>query len=83
MLREIFKSILSRNDISLAVVAILLLLSAVYIMISVLSNTITDIVGLSHLGETILNVVLAMAAGYWCGREITYAALENEVVDKR
>lgn len=83
MLREIFKSILSRNDISLAVVTILLLFSAVYIIISVLSNTITDIVGLSHLGETILNMILAMVAGYWCGREITYTALENEESDKR
>ena len=82
MLREIFKSILSRNDISLAIVAILLLLSAMYIMISVLSNTVTDIVGLSHLGETILNVVLAMVSGYWSGREITYAVIEVQNMKK-
>lgn len=78
MLREIFKSIFSRNDISLAIVTILFLLLATYIMITVLTNTVTDIVGLSHLGETILNVILAMGTGYWYGREITYAAIENE-----
>lgn len=79
MLREIFKSIFSRNDISLAVVAILFLLSAMYIMITVLANTVTDIVDLSHLGETILNVILAMSTGYWCGREFTYAAIDVEL----
>lgn len=78
MLREIFKSIFSRNDISLAIVTILFLLLATYIMITVLTNTVTDIVGFSHLGETILNVVFAIGTGYWCGREITYAAIENE-----
>ena len=78
MLREIFKSIFSRNDASLAIVTILFLLLATYIMITVLTNTVTDIVGFSQLGETILNVVLAMGTGYWCGREITYAAIENE-----
>ena len=81
MLREIFKSIFSRNDISLAIVAILFLLLAMYIMITVFANTVVDIANLSQLGEAILNVVLAMGTGYWCGREFTYAAIEIENVE--
>ena len=76
MLREIFKSIFSRNDASLALVTALFLL-AMYIMMTVFTNAVVDIANLSQLGETILNIVLAIGIGYWSGREITYAALEN------
>ena len=77
MLREIFKSIFSRNDTSLALVTALFLLPAMYIMMTVFTNAVVDIANLSQLGETILNIVLATGIGYWSGREITYAALEN------
>lgn len=77
MLREIFKSIFSRNDASLALVTVLFLLPAMYIMMTVFTNAVADIANLSWLGEAILNIVLAMSIGYWSGREITYAALEN------
>lgn len=77
MLREIFKSIFSRNDTSLALVTALFLLPAMYIMMTVFTNAVVDIANLSQLGETILNIVLAIGIGYWSGREITYAALEN------
>lgn len=79
MLREIFKSIFSRNDASLALVTALFLLPAMYIMMTVFTNAVVDIAGLSQLGEAILNAVLAMAAGYWCGREFTYASIDVEL----
>lgn len=82
MLREIFKSIFSRNDISLAIVTILFLLPATYIMITVFTNTVTDITNLSYLGEAILNIVLAVGIGYWSGREIAYAAMEIRNMNK-
>lgn len=82
MLREIFKSIFSRNDASLALVTVLFLLPAMYIMMTVFTNAVADIANLSQLGEAILNIVLAMGIGYWSGHEITYAALENVELEK-
>lgn len=82
MLREIFKSIFSRNDASLALVTVLFLLPAMYIIMTVFTNAVADIANLSQLGETILNIVLAMGIGYWSGHEITYAALENVELEK-
>lgn len=82
MLREIFKSIFSRNDASLALVTVLFLLPAMYIIMTVFTDAVADIANLSQLGETILNIVLAMSIGYWSGHEITYAALENVELEK-
>ena len=77
MLREIFKSIFTPNDASLTQTTTQLLLPTMYIIITVFTNAVVDIANLSQLGETILNIVLAIGIGYWSGREITYAALEN------